>query len=155
MREFRPSGKAVGKFQGGRGIYRRGRRRQRFQKLRLAGQVQNRPTCLGNPGLDILKGGEARAESLGYAIGRLALGKPLDDAENILPKPPADRRQCVGEDAAGFATRGAAINGNQDDLFWGSQMGPLTRVVIMEMTFGVVAGRTGDYIWPRMCGGCF
>ena len=31
----------------------------------------------------------------------------------------------------------------------------LTGVVAVAMTFGVVAERAGDYLLPRVCGGCF
>jgi hypothetical protein len=37
----------------------------------------------------------------------------------------------------------------------GGKVGGLPVIVAMAMAIGVVAGRTGDYLIPRMCGGCF
>lgn len=37
----------------------------------------------------------------------------------------------------------------------GGLVGGLPVIVPVAMAIGVVAGRTGDYLLPRMCGGCF
>jgi hypothetical protein len=51
------------------------------------------------------------------------------------------------------ATGTAEESLNLDDS--GGKMGRLARIAAMSMAFGVVAIRAGDYLSPRMCGGCF
>jgi hypothetical protein len=44
----------------------------------------------------------------------------------------------------GFAAPGAAVDGNPDDF--GGEMVSFTEIMIMSMTFGVVAERAGNYL---------
>ena len=148
-----PPGPAKCKRQGIGGTCGSGPRRRLIQEAGLTSERQDQGSGLLNPGFEIHQNGKADADGFGDTIGRLARGKPPGDKQNIVPKPSAERRKEGGKNGVGFAARGggAAVDRHKDDF--GGQMGPLTGMVIVEKTFGVVAGRTGDYIWPRMCGG--
>lgn len=53
----------------------------------------------------------------------------------------------------GFAAPGTTVDGNPD--VFGGEMVSFTEIMIMDMTFGVVAERAVNYLYPRMCDGCF
>ena len=75
--------------------------------------------------------------------------------QNIFPKPSAERGNGIGKSAVGLMAPGAAVNENDNDVLGARQLGSRTRVAVMDATFMVVAGRTGDYIYLGCAGVVF
>lgn len=142
--EVGPPGPAVCKSQGNCGVCGSGPRWQCIQKPRCTSERQNHWSRFGNPGVEVSNGRKGLADRLGYAIGGLACGKPTRDTEDIFPKPSTDAWETVWKDTVGFAARGAAVNGNQDDF--GGKVCSLSEIMIMGVTFWVVAEGTGYYL---------
>ena len=75
---------------------------------------------------------------------------PGKDFEDIREKPSANGKQVVGQDGVCCLARAAPVA--LDAYDFSGEVGCFSKIMAMAMTIGVVAGRAGDYLLPRMCG---
>lgn len=153
MRERRPPGKVAGQREGFAEMPGGRSRRFGIQKPHFAGKHGDDCAGLVNPFPEVQKAGQALTKAPGQSVSRFAPCKPFRDKKDIPEPPAADGHQKVGQDGMRAAAKPAEKPLDPDQ--GGGQVGGLPVIVAMTIAMGVVAGRTGDYLIPRMCGGCF